>query len=176
MHPSTSPDPAVHSPAVLELIALQVTDSLKGACPGLHSSPSPLIHPATDYVAETTINAVDTALGYRSSAWNRTPQGKRVPFKRFVSDVIRRALIKMPVLLTTLVYITRAKSHLHIETEDWACERVFLGALMVAAKVCPDIHFPDPSCPDRVLHSTPTTPHYGTSTGLSPPVSLASET
>jgi len=43
----------------------------------------------------------------------------------------------MPVLLATLVYITRAKPHLHIETEDWACERVFLGALMVASKVCP---------------------------------------
>ena len=61
---------------------------------------------------------------------------KRVPFKRFVWDVIRRASVKMPVLLTTLVYITRAKPHLHIETEDWACERVFLGALMVASKVC----------------------------------------
>ena len=59
-----------------------------------------------------------------------------MPFNRFVSEVIRRASVKMPVCLTALVYISRAKSHLHIETEDWACERVFLGALMVASKVC----------------------------------------
>jgi len=93
----------------------------------------------TDYIAETTINAVDTALGYQSTAWNRISLGsKRVPFKRFVWDVIRRAGVKMPVLLTTLVYINRAKPHLHIETEDWACERVFLGALMAASKFTND--------------------------------------
>jgi len=69
-------------------------------------------------------------------AWNKTSLGgKRVPFKRFVWDVVRRASVKMPVLLTTLVYITRAEPHLNIETEDWACERVFLGALMAASKV-----------------------------------------
>ena len=62
-----------------------------------------------------------------------------MPFKRFVWDIIRRACIKMPVLLTTLVYITRAKPHLHIETGDWACERVFLGAVMVASKVCSSV-------------------------------------
>ena len=96
-----------------------------------------LTYCTADYVAETTTKAVDTALGYQSTAWNRAPSGsRRVPFNRFVWDVIRRASVKMPVLLTTLVYITRAKSHLHIETEDWACERVFLGALMVASKVC----------------------------------------
>ena len=50
-------------------------------------------------------------------------------FERFVWDVICRASAKMPVLLIILVYITRTKSHLHIVTEDWACERVFLSAL-----------------------------------------------
>ncbi|KAF9651620.1 hypothetical protein BDM02DRAFT_3090709 [Thelephora ganbajun] len=121
MHTSTSPDPAFHSPAVLELIDLRVTEKF------------------TNHIAETTINAVDTALGYRSAAWNRTSLGsRRVPFKRFVSDVIRRASAKMPVLLVTLVYITRAKPYLHIETEDWACERVFLGALMAASKYTND--------------------------------------
>ena len=139
-HPPTSPDPAVHSPAVLELIELPVTDNLTSA----YTSPKPILgrptHCPPDYVAESTINAVNTALGYQSTAWNRASSGsRRVPFNRFVSDVIRRATVKMPVLLTTLVYVTRAKSHLHIETEDWACERVFLGALMVASKVRPPI-------------------------------------
>lgn len=100
-----------------------------------------------------------------------------MPFKRFVWDVIRRASVKMPVLLVTLVYITKARSHLHIETEDWACERVFLGALMVASKVCSSICSAQSSHrSDDLLHSTPMTPHYETSTGLLPPVSLASET
>ena len=31
MHPPTSPDPAVHSAAILELIELQVTDKLASA-------------------------------------------------------------------------------------------------------------------------------------------------
>lgn len=138
MYYSTSQDSPAHSPALLELLGFRVTDKLTGE----HSLPHPRVRHidplvATDYIAETTINAVDTALGYQSTAWNRTSLGgKRVPFKRFVWDVIRRASVKMSVLLTTLVYISRARPHLHIETEDWACERVFLGALMVASKVC----------------------------------------
>ena len=110
--------------------------------PQLSGAPT---HCPPDYIAETTITAVDTALGYQSTAWNRASSGsRRVPFNRFVSDVVRRASVNMPVLLTTLVYITRAKSHLHIETEDWACERVFLGALMVASKVCPPLSLRTP--------------------------------
>jgi hypothetical protein len=41
----------------------------------------------------------------------------------------------MPTLLVTLVYIQRAKAHLQIALEQWACERVFLGALILASKV-----------------------------------------
>ena len=41
----------------------------------------------------------------------------------------------MGVLLVALVYIERSKPHLTIATEDWARERVFLGALILAAKV-----------------------------------------
>ena len=112
----------------------------------------PLTRCTADYLADATINAVGTALGYQPTAWNRAaPGSRRVPFNRFVSDVIHRASVKMPVCLTTLVYITRAKSHLHIETEDWACERVFLGALMVASKVCPHLS----SKPSTVLTTLP---------------------
>jgi hypothetical protein len=123
MIPPPSPNPAFHSPAVLELIAFAVTDKF------------------TNYVAETTIGTIDSALGYQSTAWNRTSlDTRRVPFKRFVWDIIRRASVRMPVLLVTLVYIARASPNLHIgpSTEDWACERVFLGALMVASKYTND--------------------------------------
>lgn len=53
-----------------------------------------------------------------------------------MTDVIHKAEIKVPALLVTLAYIDRAKPHLQIALEQWACERVFLGALIVANKVC----------------------------------------
>lgn len=56
-------------------------------------------------------------------------------FANFVADVIHKAEIKVPALLVTLAYIDRAKPHLQIALEQWACERVFLGALIVANKV-----------------------------------------
>ena len=53
----------------------------------------------------------------------------------FVTNVLHKAEVKVPVLLVTLVYIDRAKPHLQIALEQWACERVFLGALILANKV-----------------------------------------
>ena len=56
-------------------------------------------------------------------------------FTTFVSNVLTRAEVTLPTLLVSLVYINRAKPHLQIALEEWACERVFLGAIMVASKV-----------------------------------------
>lgn len=44
----------------------------------------------------------------------------------------------MHTLIVSLVYIDRAKPHLHIGLEQWALERVFLGALIVASKYLND--------------------------------------
>jgi hypothetical protein len=52
-----------------------------------------------------------------------------------VNNVVTRAEVEMPVILATLVYLNRAKPHLHIALEEWANERVFLGAIIVASKV-----------------------------------------
>jgi hypothetical protein len=52
-----------------------------------------------------------------------------------VRNVLVRAEVEVPVVLATLVYLNRAKPHLHIALEEWANERVFLGALIVASKV-----------------------------------------
>ena len=160
MIPPTSPNPAFHSPAVLELIGFAVTDKFTSE----HILPFPLTLLAhnifLDYVAETTIGTIDTALGYQSTAWNRSSlDTRRVPFKRFVWDIIRRASVRMPVLLVTLVYIARASPNLHIgpKTEDWACERVFLGALMVASKVRSSLSLSPTST--NVIRSTPTILH-----------------
>jgi len=52
-----------------------------------------------------------------------------------VNNVLNRAEVELPVVLATLVYLNRAKPHLHIALEEWANERVFLGALIAASKV-----------------------------------------
>ena len=163
MLPPTSPNPAFHSPAVLELIGFAVTDKFTSEHTLLLILPShPLAHSIfLDYVAETTIGMTDAALGYQSTAWNRpSSDTRRVPFKPFVWDIIRRASVRMPVLLVTLVYIARASPNLHIgpETEDWACERVFLGALMVASKVRSSLSTIYQR-PYNIFRSTPTILH-----------------
>lgn len=94
----------------------------------------------TDYIAEEVIITVDTALRNGLVAWNHTPSGgERVSsFKGFARNFIHNVSVGMPILLVALVYVTRAKPHLSVEEDDWAYERVFLGALITAAKVyCP---------------------------------------
>ena len=57
------------------------------------------------------------------------------PFLTFASNVVHRSEVKIPAMLVSLVYIQRAKQHLFIQSPEWACERVFLGALILANKV-----------------------------------------
>jgi hypothetical protein len=52
-----------------------------------------------------------------------------------VNNVLTRAEVEVPVVLASLVYLNRARAHLHIALEEWANERVFLGALITASKV-----------------------------------------
>ena len=77
-------------------------------------------------------------------------------FLGFVTNVLTKAEVKVPVLLVALVYIDRAKPHLQIALEQWACERVFLGALIIANKVSPrrfffDVRRADQETDDRFL-------------------------
>ncbi len=68
----------------------------------------------------------------------RTPsrRNEHPKFTAFATNVLSRAEVTMPTLLVALVYVDRAKPHLHIALEEWALERVFLGALIIASKVC----------------------------------------
>lgn len=75
-----------------------------------------------------------TSTGARGRSAARSP--KHAAFTTFVTDVLTRAEVTIPVVLASLVYVDRAKPHLHIALEEWACERVFLGAVMLASKVC----------------------------------------
>ncbi|RPD71453.1 hypothetical protein L226DRAFT_538024 [Lentinus tigrinus ALCF2SS1-7] len=94
-----------------------------------------------EHVVDTVVETVDYALGRPSSSSRgrslsrHTEQSK---FLKFVTDVLHRAEVKVPALLVTLVYIERAKPHIQIALEQWAHERVFLGALILANKYLND--------------------------------------
>lgn len=84
------------------------------------------------------MDVVDFALGRPSSSVRGRPHGRRAApaeFTSFARLVIERAGVHIPVLLGTLVYLDRAKPHLQLSLEEWACERVFLGALICSNKV-----------------------------------------
>ena len=109
----------------------RLSEPVIGAC--LPFCPLPDTDPIADYLVSTVIDtvthAMDRRVPFKAASY-------RAPFTTFVTDVLTKAEVKVPVLLVTLVYIDRAKPHLQIALEQWACERVFLGALILANKVC----------------------------------------
>jgi len=69
----------------------------------------------------------------------RSPRSPlRTSFAEFATGVIQKSQVALPVILVALVYIERSRPHLFVELEQWACERIFLGALVVASKVSLD--------------------------------------
>ncbi|PFH46317.1 hypothetical protein AMATHDRAFT_7978 [Amanita thiersii Skay4041] len=122
LHPASLVDSTTHSPAILELIDIKISRQV------------------IDYLVDSVIECVDYALGKPTPSRGR-PLARRPEYSKFttfVSNVISRAEITTSTLLATLVYIDRAKPHLHIALEEWALERVFLGALIVASKYLND--------------------------------------
>lgn len=138
LHPASLVDASLHSTATLQLVGSALTDCLIGKS-ARKSNPLcclPLFG-LLDYVVQCTVEAVDFALG-RVSAFdtsNSKDVYRHAEFTEFVSNVLSRSEVQVPVVLASLVYIHRAKPYLSIKTEQWACERVFLGALILAAKV-----------------------------------------
>lgn len=104
----------------------------------------------TDYVVDCTCETVDLALG-RNPRSSGSARASRKSHHQFVTDLIHRAEVKIPVVLVALVYIDRARSHLEIAIDQYAFERVFMGGLILANKVClfphelfiSQVHIPD---------------------------------
>ncbi|CDO70314.1 hypothetical protein BN946_scf184843.g3 [Trametes cinnabarina] len=120
VHPASLVDPALHSPALLELIDISLDRNL------------------IEHIVDTVTETVDYALGRPSSSTRGRSMSRHTEhskFLKFVTDVIDKAEVKVPALLVTLVYINRAKPHIQIALEQWANERVFLGALILANKL-----------------------------------------
>ena len=89
-------------------------------------------------MVDCVVDTVHYAMGRPSSSRGRSQSrvNENAKFTKFVTDVFQKAEVKLPVILVMLVYIDRAKPHLQIALEQWACERVFLGGLILANKVC----------------------------------------
>ncbi|KAJ7093655.1 hypothetical protein C8R43DRAFT_863460, partial [Mycena crocata] len=125
VHAASLVDPANHSSDLVELIDIK------------------LFGPVIGYVVACIAETVDLALG-RVPLPCGTPSSIRCRrtstsnFTSFVADVLSRAEVATATVLTTLVYIVRARPHLCIALEEWALERVFLGALIVASKYTND--------------------------------------
>ncbi|KAF7310136.1 Cyclin N-terminal domain-containing protein [Mycena indigotica] len=113
-------DPATHSPALMELIDIRLTK------------------PVVEYLIECVVETVDFAMGRVSTPRGRNPSRYLSSFTTFANNVLTRAEVTPATVFASLVYISRARPHLSIALEEWALERVFLGALIVASKYTND--------------------------------------
>ncbi|CAK5266196.1 unnamed protein product [Mycena citricolor] len=136
VHAASLVDPSAHSPAIMELIDVKLS------------------RPVIDYIVQCTADTVDHAISrsqgsaaaghhhpmtrgrHTSTTRRRSPYLAK--FASFAATVLSRAEVALPTALVTLVYIHRARPFLNIALEEWALERVFLGALIVASKYAND--------------------------------------
>jgi hypothetical protein len=147
VHPASQVDPATHSQALVDLLELDISKEVIGGCSYTGFAKS-LINFFSEYVVDSVVETVDFAMGCsrrpappssRGKARGkaaRPPRPEHTKFITFVTNVLTRADVTTPTVLAALVYIDRAKPHLHIGPEQWALERVFLGSIIVASKVC----------------------------------------
>ena len=88
-----------------------------------------------DYLAETVVCAIPTA----QNRPQPHQEGKLVSeFKHFAQNFVKNAPGGMRAILVALVYVERAKSRLLTTStrQDWGRHDLFLGAIIVASKVC----------------------------------------
>ncbi|KAJ6456187.1 hypothetical protein C8R45DRAFT_881031 [Mycena sanguinolenta] len=116
VHPASLVDPSTHSPELMQLVDIDIS--------------TPVIDYVVDCVSETVNTAFGRPMGFRTAHSRK--------FTNFISNVLSRAEVTPATLLVTLVYIARSRHHLSIALEQWAHERVFLGALIVASKYTQD--------------------------------------
>ncbi|KAJ7613128.1 hypothetical protein FB45DRAFT_670841, partial [Roridomyces roridus] len=116
LHPASLLNSTSHSPALLQLLDLELTP--------------PVIEYIVDCVAETVHYSLGGTHSYSEPVYYK--------FTGLVTTVLARSEVPPTTLLTTLVYIARARAHLVVPSDKWALERVFLGALIVASKYTHD--------------------------------------
>ncbi|KZV62414.1 hypothetical protein PENSPDRAFT_591441 [Peniophora sp. CONT] len=128
VHAASLVDRAWHSPALLDLIEQPVTQ------------------PVLDHIVDTVVDTCCYARGRAQQAGKTMRQTNLSSITALVRNVVRRADVPMPVLLVTLAYLDRARQvllrsdipHLFIGSQEYAFERVFLGAVIAASKFTND--------------------------------------
>ncbi|KAF7340283.1 Cyclin N-terminal domain-containing protein [Mycena venus] len=120
VHPASLVDPSTHSPELMQLVDIDLS------------------RPVVEYVVSCVQETVDYAFGRSARPRGRSRSPRSHKFTNFVSNVLSRAEVTPATLLVALVYIARSRRHLSIALEQWALERVFLGALIVASKYTQD--------------------------------------
>ena len=96
-----------------------------------------LAHPAliADYVVNCVVATVQFAMD-KSWGSSSDPMSLKQPtFVCFVRSVLKMSRCPSSTVFVALVYLDRARMQMRISRGDWACERAFLGALMLANKV-----------------------------------------
>ena len=143
VHPASQVDPSTHSQALIDLLELDISKEVIGrrSCTLFTKEKKSHYLFLSEYVVDSVVETVDFAMGRKpaspsSRGKTTTRRPEHTKFITFVTNVLTRAEVTTPTLLAALVYIDRAKPHLHIGLEQWALERVFLGSIIVASKVC----------------------------------------
>ncbi|KAJ7894619.1 hypothetical protein B0H14DRAFT_2431605 [Mycena olivaceomarginata] len=116
LHAASLVDSKVHSRDLIQLVGMKLSK------------------PTIEYVAECVEATVEHAMQRSLSLKTK----RTADFIDLVSKVLAQAEVGMPTLLVAVVYVGRAKCHLKIALAQWALERVFLGALIVASKYLND--------------------------------------
>ncbi|KAL1744416.1 hypothetical protein HDZ31DRAFT_38657 [Schizophyllum fasciatum] len=121
--PTSQVERGLHTTAIMNLLSLDISPAVK------------------EYIVDIACDAVDQAIDDPASCnhfgmlWTRPDKHF---FAAFASNVIDNSGVAMPVLLVALVYLRRARGQLRIDLDEWAYHRVFLGALIAAAKYTND--------------------------------------
>ncbi|KAJ7204278.1 hypothetical protein C8J57DRAFT_1619116 [Mycena rebaudengoi] len=125
VHPASLVDPHLHSGDLIKL---------------LNTPP----HALLEHVVNFVIKTVDQCIPLTVKRASLDVRSLRIDaFATLAFTVLHRGGVPTAVLLVSLVYVERAKRYLHVALEQWALERVFLGAMIVAAKYIND------ECPDN---------------------------
>ncbi|KAI0939029.1 hypothetical protein AcV5_000557 [Taiwanofungus camphoratus] len=108
---------SLHHPALMRMLTLPINWDL------------------IDYIVDCVVEIVNNAsVKSTLSGFTSTRPLKNAYFVNFVQNVLTKSRVGMSTLLVTLSYIDRVRSKLVITHREWACERVFLGALILARK------------------------------------------
>ena len=134
-------EPSSHATAVTELLSTNPKYTRNFVGTSLYNTTLTLTFTdsvcLTEYIVDRVIEAVRLGLDVPENARGRTPSRHQGPEKlaQFMHRVLYMSDTRVPVLLVALVYIERSMAYLRISQEQWAHERVFLGALICAHKV-----------------------------------------